>query len=118
MGDALRTHNMKLNHPAVIQWNDPTASVSMISQSGHTLDKAPAGATFTLRFRQPSDGYIMVGWEVESDDHSIYEEGSVTIAYKDDGMMGEAIDYDGAFELPYQINDRLGALGYGVDRVN
>jgi hypothetical protein len=103
---------MKLNHPPVIQWNDPTASISMISQSGHTLDKAPDGASFTLRFRQPSDGYIMVEWEVESADHSIFEEGSITIAYKDDGMMGEAIDYDGAFELPHQLNDRLMALGY------
>ncbi len=103
---------MRLNHPAVIEWHDPKATVSVISQSGHTLDKAPAGATFKLNFQQPSDGYILVGWEVESDDATIYEEGSITIAYKDDGMMGEAIDFDGAFELPHQLTERLTALGY------
>ncbi len=111
MGDALRTH-MKLNHPSHITWDDATARVSMISQGGHTLDKANEGARFTLEFRQPSDGYISVSWEVESNDHTIYADGTITIAYKDDGMMGEAIDFDGAFELPHQINDRLMALGY------
>jgi hypothetical protein len=109
---------MKLNHPAIITWHDPQARLSIISQSGDTLDRAKDGATFSLRFGEPIGGHIFVGWEVESDDATIYEEGIITIAYKNDGTMGEAIDFDGAFELPFQITDRLGALGYGVERMD
>jgi hypothetical protein len=109
---------MKLNHPAVIEWNDPEARVSIVSQSGHTLDKADMGASFTLHFRTTEEArYIMASWEVESDDSSIYEEGSITIDCSSRGLMGKVIDYDGAFELPHQIVERLTALGYDTSEL-
>ncbi|CAB4145562.1 hypothetical protein UFOVP477_14 [uncultured Caudovirales phage] len=110
--------HMRLNHPAVIQWQDPEARVSIVSQSGHTLDKAGEGASFTLRFRTTEEErYIMVGWEVESDDATIYEEGTITIDCEKKGLMGKAIDYDGAFELPHQLIERLTALGYDTSEI-
>lgn len=112
--------HMKLNHPRYIQWHDPKARLSVISQSGATLDKANEGATFTLQFRidDADPRYISASWEVESDDATIYGEGSITIDCKQKGIMGEVIDFDGAFELPSEIIDRLGALGYGVERMD
>lgn len=111
---------MKLNHPRNITWHDPDAQLSVVSQSGHTLDRASKGATFTLTFRidDQDPRYISASWEVESDDATIYGEGSITIDCKHKGIMGEVVDFDGAFELPHQIIDRLGALGYNVERMD
>lgn len=107
---------MKLNHPRYIDWHDPKARLSVVSQSGATLDKANEGAKFTLQFRNDPDEkrYILASWEVESDDATIYAEGSITIDCKRKGIMGEVIDFDGAFELPHEIVQRLFMLGYDV----
>lgn len=111
---------MKLNHPAVISWDDPTANISIVHQNGSTLEESPAGATFTARFAQPTHaGFIYGKWSVASFDESIGGNGSFTIEIEtpNRGDMGTLIDYDGAFEFPRQIAERLALLGYDVSDV-
>lgn len=108
---------MKLNHPPVILWNDPTANISMVHQSGAILDEAPKGANFSARFAQPAeDGYIRGRWGVSSACGSISGHGTFTIRCNQPhaGDMGSLFDYDGAFDFPHQIAERLMALGYHV----